>query len=74
MLNATYGKKMETDFTCSMRQYTCVKSTAHQRKNSKTEQMDVFETVYHNEKERQNTNYSLQQQTSDTENNVQWRE
>jgi len=23
---------METDFTCSMRQYTCVKSMAHPRK------------------------------------------
>jgi len=31
VLNATYGIKMETDFTCSMRQYTCVQSMAHQR-------------------------------------------
>jgi len=59
VLNATYGNKMKTDFTCSMRQHTCVKSMAHQRKNSKTEQTDFFETVYHNEEERQNTNYSL---------------
>lgn len=45
---------------------------AHQRKNGKTEQMDFFETVYHNEEETKNTNYSLRQQTSNTENNVQW--
>jgi len=58
VLNATYGNKMETDFTCSMRQYTCVKSMAHPRKNSKTEQVDFFQIVYHNE-ERKNKNYSL---------------
>jgi len=50
---------METDFTYSMRQYICVKSMAHQRKNRKTEQSDFFEIVYHNEEERKNSNYSL---------------
>jgi hypothetical protein len=50
---------METDFTYSMGQYTCVKSMAHRSKNSKIEQMDFFETVYHNEEEKKNTNYSL---------------
>jgi hypothetical protein len=59
VLKATYSNKMEKDFTCSTRQYTCIKSMAHARKNSKTGQMDFFETVYHNEEERKNTNYSL---------------
>lgn len=42
---------------------------AHPRKNSKTEQVDFFQIVYHNE-ERKNKNYSLWQQMSNTENNT----